>query len=274
VHLDPPSILYLPTQVSQRASAVWKVFDALFLALTYLVCLAPLHILKGHLVFFEFIHIMQRPEDFGKALYAAQGFAIAVYAIVGPVLYSYLGSTAASPALLNLSPSSAFAIVGWAFLLPNVIIGGVIDANVLNHQIIKVLRRYKWFRRHVRMGSKRLDEEESKHVPEVTWLFRFYWMVLLLVLWLLAYVVGSSIPSFNDLLGIISALFSTQFTYGLPCLFWLVSNYKLGQLRSKLFKTILNTVILVGSVFTLVMGTYVSIRNIIDDFQKPFSCTP
>eukprot|EP00894_Picocystis_sp_ML_P002078 jgi/Pico_ML_1/52595/g3278.t1 len=108
------------------------------------------------------------------------------FPVSGTSLTRAFGSTIniifAYAALLNLSPSSAFAIVGWAFLLPNVIIGGVIDANVLTHQIIK--------------------------------------------------------------------------------------------LRSKLFKTILNTVILVGSVFTLVMGTYVSIRNIIDDFQKPFSCTP
>ena len=44
-------------------------------------------------------------------------------------------------------------------------------------------------------------------------------------LWALAWVVAEGVPVFNDLLGLISALFCSWFTYGVSGVFWLFLNW-------------------------------------------------
>ena len=46
----------------------------------------------------------------------------------------------------------------------------------------------------------------------------------MLALWTSAWVIAEAIPTFNDLLGLISALFASWFTYGLSGVFWLFMN--------------------------------------------------
>lgn len=64
------------------------------------------------------------------------------------------------------------------------------------------------------------------------------------VLWVAAWIIAEAIPVFNDLLGLISALFASWFTYGLSGVFWLFMNY--GRYRSsgrKMFLTGVNVII-------------------------------
>ena len=72
----------------------------------------------------------------------------------------------------------------------------------------------------------------------------------MLILWTLAWIIAEAIPSFNDLLGLISALFASWFTYGLSGVFWLFMNKgRYRESRRKMFLTGLNlTLVCVGAV--------------------------
>lgn len=67
------------------------------------------------------------------------------------------------------------------------------------------------------------------------------WALIVLVLWTIAWVIAEAIPTFNDLLGLISALFASWFTYGLSGVFWLYMNRgRYRESRRKVFLTGLN----------------------------------
>lgn len=51
------------------------------------------------------------------------------------------------------------------------------------------------------------------------------WLGITLALWLLAWIIAESIPVFNNLLGLISSLFASWFTYGLAGFMWLWMNW-------------------------------------------------
>jgi hypothetical protein len=55
----------------------------------------------------------------------------------------------------------------------------------------------------------------TKHMSKRTWLSVGSWVGIVLVLWVIAWIIAESIPVFNDLLSLISALFASWFTYGL-----------------------------------------------------------
>ena len=70
------------------------------------------------------------------------------------------------------------------------------------------------------------------------------WAGLVGGLWLAAWVIAEGIPVFNSLLGLISALFVTWFSYGLSGAFWLFLNRgRYGQSWRKMVLTGVNGVI-------------------------------
>lgn len=50
------------------------------------------------------------------------------------------------------------------------------------------------------------------------------WIGLGIGLWTVAWIIAESIPNFSDLLSIISALFASWFSYGLPGFLWFYIN--------------------------------------------------
>ena len=52
----------------------------------------------------------------------------------------------------------------------------------------------------------------------------FVWALIVSTLWIAAWIIASAVPVFNDLLGLISALFASWFTYGISGVFWLWLN--------------------------------------------------
>ena len=72
------------------------------------------------------------------------------------------------------------------------------------------------------------------------------WVLIVLVLWTIAWIIAEAIPVFNDLLGLISSLFASWFTYGLSGVFWLYMNrgqYFKNPRKSAL--TVLNSLIFI-----------------------------
>ena len=70
------------------------------------------------------------------------------------------------------------------------------------------------------------------------------WAGISFGLWSLAWIVAESIPVFNDLLGLISAIFASWFTYGLSGIFWLHMNKRhYSDSKTRIFLTAVNSCI-------------------------------
>lgn len=178
----------------------------------------------GHVAFFTFISELKNPNDFPKALVVLQISDTVLYVIVAIVIYRYAGSEVASPALG--STATVVKKVAYGIALPTIVIAGIIYAHVAAKYIYVRLFR------------------GTTHMSKRTWLAVGSWTGIVVVLWIIAWVIAESIPVFNDLLGLISALFASWFTYGLSGILWLYINwgqwFKSGK-KSAL--TVLNWVI-------------------------------
>lgn len=198
-------------------------------------------IYPGHVAFFSFISELKQPESYPKALYLLQGVDISMYLIVAIVTYRYAGSGVASPALG--STNATLSKIAYGIAIPTIIIAGVINGHVAAKYI------------YVRMfrGTDRMSKRN--------WSSFGLWALIVLVLWIVAWIIASAIPVFNDLLGLISALFASWFTYGLSGLFWLFMNK--GRYREssrKMFLTALNAVIFcIGGVIVSRLSQLVSL---------------
>lgn len=159
----------------------------------------------GHVAFFTFISELKDPREFPKALYTLQIADTSMYIIVAIVVYRYAGADVASPALGSASP--LIKKIAYGIALPTIIIAGVIYGHVAAKYIY--VRAFKG----------------SRHMHSRTWLGAGGWAVITLVIWVVAWAIAESIPNFNALLGLISAVFASWFTYGLSGVFWLFINW-------------------------------------------------
>ena len=179
---------------------------------------------SGHVAFFSFISELKNPEEYPKALYLLQGIDTSMYLIVAIVTYRYAGSDVASPALGSTSP--LLQKVAYGIAIPTIIVVGVINGHVAAKYIYVRLFR----------GTDRMSKR--------SWSSFGYWAMIVTVLWVAAWIIAEAIPVFNDLLGLISSLFASWFTYGLSGVFWLYLNRgRYFESPRKIFLTILNATI-------------------------------
>lgn len=155
----------------------------------------------GNVAFFGFIAELKNPKDWNKALALLQIFDITLYLVAAVVIYVYCGNGVASPALG--SSSTVVKKIAWGMAIPTIIIAGVIYGHVASKYIFT--RVFK----------------DSPHSTKRTRLATMSWYGITLAVWTLAWVIAESIPVFNDLLGLISALFASWFTYSIPGIMWL-----------------------------------------------------
>ena len=152
-----------------------------------------------------------------------------MYIIAAVVIYRYAGARVASPALGSTSP--LLQKIAYGVAIPTIVVSGVINGHVAAKYI------------YVRMfrGTDRMSRR--------SWGSFGIWLIIVLVLWVIAWIIAEAIPVFNDLLGLISSLFASWFTYGLSGVFWLFMNK--GRYREscrKMFLTGLNiTIFCIGS---------------------------
>ena len=147
-----------------------------------------------------------------------------MYVIAAVVIYRYAGADVASPALGSTSP--LLQKIAYGVAIPTIVVAGVINGHVAAKYV------------YVRMfrGTDRMSKK--------SWGSFGIWAGIVLVLWVVAWIIAEAIPVFNDLLGLISSLFASWFTYGLSGVFWLFMNK--GRYREssrKIFLTVLNVLI-------------------------------
>ena len=188
----------------------------------------------GHVAFFSFISELKRPEEYYKSLFLLQGADTTMYLLVAGVIYGYAGADVASPALGSSAP--LFQKIAYGIAIPTIVVAGVINGHVAAKYIY--VRMYR--------GTDMMSKKTVKSYG--------MWALISLVLWIVAWIIAEAIPVFNDLLGLISSLFSSWFTYGLSGVFWLHLNKgRYFESRMKIFLTILNSIIvLIGALIVSV----------------------
>ncbi|KAK7693890.1 hypothetical protein QCA50_003463 [Cerrena zonata] len=217
----------------------------------------------GHVAFFTFIAEMKKPEDFPKTLYTLQICDTTLYLIVGIVVYAFVGDTAVAPALGNTG--QLVRKIAYGIALPTIIIAGVVNGHVCAKLVfVRIFRRN---------GMK------SKHMNSHTFTGWATWIAICLAIWALAFVIAEVIPFFNDLLGVISAVFASWFTYGISGIFWLhlTPRSERWTTTKQKAKTIFWSLVVMMGALIMVAGLYASIVSIIDGYKSggfpgPFSC--
>ena len=147
-----------------------------------------------------------------------------MYLLVAGVIYAYAGADVASPALGSSSP--LFQKIAYGIAVPTIVVSGVINGHVAAKYVY-----VRMYRGTGMMGKKTLRSYGA-------------WALITLVLWIAAWTIAEAIPTFNDLLGLISSLFSSWFTYGLSGVFWLFLNKgKWTESRKNIALMVLNWII-------------------------------
>ncbi|KAI9376101.1 transmembrane amino acid transporter protein-domain-containing protein [Aspergillus egyptiacus] len=208
----------------------------------------------GHVAFFSFISELKDPREYPKALFLLQGTDTILYLVSAVVIYCYAGPDVTSPALGSAGP--LIAKIAYGIAIPTIIIGGVVNGHVAAKYV------------YVRLFRK------TDRIHKADFVAIGSWVAIGFVLWVLAWIIASAIPVFNNLLSLIASVFASWFTFGFPAIFWLFRNrHRFFASPTKILLTIVN-VLLLGIAATICgLGLYVSGRALHEDSSKAsFSC--
>ncbi|KAJ5231150.1 hypothetical protein N7489_011858 [Penicillium chrysogenum] len=214
----------------------------------------------AHVAYFGFMSETEDPRTFNKSLAMLQIVDTVLYLVSALLIYHYVGPETAtspgvqSPAILSLSP--LMGKIAWGISIPTTILSGV----VLGHVACKYI--------YVRMfrGSDKMHRRSFLSIGS--------WVAICLGVWVIAWIVAESIPVFNDLLSLISAVFGSWFSFGLPAIFWFYMNKgRYFQNWKKAVLTITNILVLAIAFAICGLGLWVSGVAIHEDsVTKSWSC--
>ena len=178
----------------------------------------------SHVAFFGFIAELRVEEDFPKALFLLQGVDVSLYLLVAAIIYWYAGPEVTSPALGSTSP--LLQKISYGIAIPTIVISGVVNGHVACKVIYVRL-----FREEDLMTKKNMKSYGI-------------WALIVLSLWTVAFIIAEAIPVFRDLLGLVSSLFASWFSFGLSGVFWLSMNRGCyTKTKTKMFLTVLNALV-------------------------------
>ncbi|WWC86580.1 uncharacterized protein L201_001457 [Kwoniella dendrophila CBS 6074] len=221
----------------------------------------------GNMGVFSWCSEMKKPNDFKKSFLITQALGIVVYCIVGATIYAFGGQYVTSPAFTMTA--KPVRITAYAFALVTILISGIVGLNVGAKYLY-----VNTFRKSSLLTSKGLKA-------------RLAWVLIVFVMWIAAFVLAEVIPFFNQLLTIVSSLFSVWFSYGLCGVIWFYNKHpyfsKDGEIRdisgiwSKIFMfcAILSVIL---SIAITPLGLYSAAEGIkqgysAGTFKHPFSCS-
>ncbi|OQE43631.1 hypothetical protein PENCOP_c003G08510 [Penicillium coprophilum] len=208
----------------------------------------------AHVAYFGFISETEDPRTFNKSLAMLQIVDTVLYLVSALLIYHYVGPDVQSPAILSLSP--LMSKIAWGLSIPTTILSGV----VLGHVACKYI--------YVRMfrGSDKMHSRSFLSIGS--------WVAICLAVWVVAWIVAESIPVFNDLLSLISAVFGSWFSFGLPAIFWFYMNKgRYFQNWKKAVLTITNILVLAIAFAICGLGLWVSGVAIHEDSSsKSWTC--
>jgi hypothetical protein len=245
-------------------------FTGAFLAVTNIAvafckCLTPSAVavstpanscIASHSCFFSVIGEFKEPDDWHKALALLQITDTTLYIVAAVVIYVSVGEDVPSPAL-SASGSAIMRKAIWGVAIPTIVIAGVIYGHVAARYIFVRLFR------------------DTKHMVRRTKLSTLTWFAITFGIWLVSMIIAESIPVFNSLLGLVSALFVSWFSYGLPGIFWLWMHQGkwLNQGPKQTARFVANVCLVLVGGLICVLGLWASIEAIATEEQtKPWTC--
>ncbi|KAL2069389.1 hypothetical protein VTL71DRAFT_14068 [Oculimacula yallundae] len=209
---------------------------------------------------FSFMDEMHTPADYIKSIWALGLIEIFIYVLTGSLIYAFVGQGVASPALLSAGP--LISKVAFGVALPVIFISGSINGTVVGRYI------------HGRIYKNSIIRFINTPKGWATWLG------LIAFITIIAWVIAEAIPFFGDLLGIMSALFISGFTFYFPAIFWFVL-IKEGKWYEKknLFLSCVNACVFLIGMIVLVAGTYSTVVDIKNQYTQgtvrgAFTCAP
>jgi hypothetical protein len=208
---------------------------------------------------FSFMSEMHTPKDYVKSIWALGLIEIFIYTMTGALIYAFVGQGVKSPALL--SAGSSIPRIAFGIALPVIFISGSINGTVVGRYIL----------------DRAFPNSPIRYIKgKKGWLV---WLSLQACMTVIAFIIAEAIPFFNALLGLMSALFISGFTFYFPALFWfqLVKTGKWNANAKNIALSVLNAIVLVIGLMVLGCGTYASVEEILHmytkgDVRKPFTC--
>lgn len=199
---------------------------------------------------FSFMSELHTPSDYVKSIWALGLIEIFIYTVTGALIYAFVGSGVASPALL--SAGTTVSRIAFGVALPVIFISGSINATVAGRYIIG--RAFK---------NSPIRFINSKAGWSV-------WIALLVAQIVIAFVIAEAIPFFSALLGLISSLFISGFSFYFPALFWfiLIKEGKWYQGWKNITLSIMNALCFLIGLAILGCGTYASVTDIMESYSK------
>ncbi|QIW97858.1 hypothetical protein AMS68_003376 [Peltaster fructicola] len=199
---------------------------------------------------FSFMSEMHTPRDYVKSIWALGLIEIFIYTVTGALIYAFVGPTVSSPALL----SSSFTVsrIAFGIALPVIFISGSINGTVVARFIIN--------------RAFATSPIRNTNTPK-GWAA---WIGVIAVVTLIGWVIAEAVPFFNALLGLISSLFISGFTFYFPALFWfqLIKEGKWYRGWKNISLSVINAIVLIIGLLVLGCGTYASVQDILAQYAK------
>jgi hypothetical protein len=230
-------------------------FHSAFLATTNIVFAYSFAVCQ-----YSFMAEMHTPKDYVKSIWSLGLIEIFIYTITGALVYRFVGKDVESPALL--SAGHLVSQVAFGIALPVIFISGSINSTVVGRYIL----------------NRALPNSQIKMInTKAGWLV---WTALIAAITVVAWVIAEAIPFFNALLGIISSLFISGFSYYFPALFWfmLLKEGPWYKGWKNITLSIINGLVFCIGIAILGCGTYASVQDILDEYASgsvgsSFSCS-
>ncbi|KAJ5433661.1 uncharacterized protein N7458_012817 [Penicillium daleae] len=233
----------------------WKSDYKLFSSPTYAEAQTAVSTLifayAGTPAFFPIVSEMRDPRQYTKALVACQTLVTVTYITIGLIVYYYCGTYVASPAL-----GSAGAIikkVAYGVALPGLFVTALLWTHLpAKYIFVRILR-----------GSPHLTANTITHW--ITWIGSTFTITLV------AYIIASSVPVFEDLVSLVGASFQTLLSTQTMGMMWLYDNWPVSKRvrDSRWYIGVAWSVfVIVAGTYLMVGGTYSSILAIIKSYHE------
>lgn len=247
---DYPTLGKVATYAFPPAGTTWVACMNAVLNITFLWV--------PQILFPTFISEMERPQDFPKSLAVLAGISAFLFIVPPSIGFRYLGQYSTAPAFGSLGVV-AYKKASFAFVIVPTLVIGVIYANVS--------AKFIYFRV---MGN-------SHHAHSNTVIGWGAWVLVMVVIWLIAFIFSEVIPSMGDFLSLLGAAFDSFFGF----IFFAVAYWQLykGRLFSggvRSIMTIVHIFVMIVGLFLLGPGLYAAVKAIMDDYsggtRPAFSC--
>lgn len=210
------------------------------------------------ILFPTFISEMERPQDFPKALAVLAGISGFLFIVPPAIGFRYLGQYATAPAFGSLG-IVVYKKASFAFVIVPTLVIGVIYANVSAKFVYGRI-----------MGK-------SHHAHSNTAVGWGVWGLVMVGIWIVAFIFAEIIPSMGDFLSLLGAAFDSFFGF----IFFAVAYWQL--FKGKLFNgvgrsvmTVVHIIVMFCGLFLLGPGLYAAVEAIMADYsggtRPAFSC--